>query len=75
MAAPVYEALGEHGITKERLDTVLAPKADRWGELVHAFEVLTVLSAVQMEWPCDSCGYPEHGPHDHHTYKPHDFRP
>jgi hypothetical protein len=47
----VYAILKEQGIDKERLDKVLAPKAERWGELVNAFEVLTVLGAVQRAWP------------------------
>ena len=49
--ADVYEILAAHGIDKDRLGGVLAPKAENWGGLVHAFEVLTVLGAVHSAWP------------------------
>jgi len=42
----IIARLAEQGIDLERLDKVLAPKADQWGHLVHAFEVLAVLGTV-----------------------------
>lgn len=40
--------LKEAGIDLERLTKVLDSK-DNWGHLVHAYEVLTILGAVQLE--------------------------
>lgn len=50
MSKNVYEVLAEHGIDRERLDSALKSN-DRWGEMIHAFEFLTVASAVLACWP------------------------
>lgn len=42
----IVAQLAALGIDEKRLAKVLAPKADNWGGLVHAFEVLTVLGVV-----------------------------
>lgn len=42
----IIAKLAEQGIDEVRLAKVLAPKADQWGHLVHAFEVLAVLGTV-----------------------------
>lgn len=46
----LYAKLEEHGITKARLKKALDSK-DNWGALVHSFEYLTVLGAVETMWP------------------------
>lgn len=50
MSKNVYEALIEHGIDKPRLESALKSN-DNWGKMVHAFEFLTVASAVLACWP------------------------
>ena len=42
----ILAKLGILGIDRERLERVMAPKAENWGQLVYAFEVLTVLGIV-----------------------------
>lgn len=47
----LYDTLEEMGIDQKRLAVVMEPKAEQWGQLVHAFEVVATLSAVLKHWP------------------------
>jgi hypothetical protein len=48
--AKVYDRLAELGIDRDRLARALDSKED-WGNMVHAFEYLTVLGVVLTNWP------------------------
>ena len=48
----VYEALIDAGIDWKRLKKVM-DGGENWGELVHAFEILTTLGTVIQKWPKD----------------------
>lgn len=49
----VYELLESHGIDKARLKSAMDSN-DNWGGMVHAFEYVTVCSAVLATWPGES---------------------
>jgi translation initiation factor 2 alpha subunit (eIF-2alpha) len=56
-AVNIIDKLAEQGIDRERLERVMKPKAENWGHLVYAFEVVTVLGTVldamqeEVRWP------------------------
>jgi hypothetical protein len=44
--ANIVAALADRGIDSARLGKVLAPRAEGWGDLVYAYEILAVLGVV-----------------------------